>query len=283
MANNNNNHNNKQRIAALEQAIAKARYERDMLQFLLDTQQFYSYVRDTDLRFIFSNKAHRQLLGVSSVEEVTGKKDSDFFEAEAATNFELDDRRVVEQGEFIVNRVEKATTNDGMVYWHLTNKQPIRDEHGTIIGLVGTTRDVTEEKRQEAIIKAQQNILREVGTPIIPVAEGIVILPLIGDIDSQRAVDIMRATLVGITQHNATTIIIDITGVPIVDTGVADYFNHTIQAVKLKGAKVILTGISEDVAEAIVDLGIDWSHIDTLPDLQTGLQHALSAHKIFSG
>ena len=72
-------------------------------------------------------------------------------------------------------------------------------------------------------------------------------------------------------------VILDITGVPIVDSGVANHLNKTIQAARLKGARAIVTGISDAVAETIVDLGIDWSSITTLNDLQTGLVAALNS------
>jgi rsbT co-antagonist protein RsbR len=71
-------------------------------------------------------------------------------------------------------------------------------------------------------------------------------------------------------------VILDITGVPIVDSGVAAYLNRTIQAARLKGAHAIVTGISEAVAETIVELGIDWSGIETVSDLQTGLRIAMT-------
>jgi rsbT co-antagonist protein RsbR len=71
-------------------------------------------------------------------------------------------------------------------------------------------------------------------------------------------------------------VILDITGVPVVDSGVADHLNKTIQAARLKGARTIVTGVSDAVAETIVDLGIDWSGVETLADLQTGLTAALA-------
>ena len=100
---------------------------------------------------------------------------------------------------------------------------------------------------------------------------------MIGAIDTMRARDITRALLVGIREHRAKVVILDITGVPVVDTGVANHLNKTIQAARLKGAHAIVTGMSDAVAETIVDLGIDWSGIETLADLQTGLRVALGS------
>jgi rsbT co-antagonist protein RsbR len=105
--------------------------------------------------------------------------------------------------------------------------------------------------------------------------ERIIVMPLVGSIDTLRARDITRSLLAGIREHRAKVVILDITGVPIVDSGVADHLNKTIQSARLKGAQTIVTGISDAVAEAIVDLGIDWSGVETLADLRTGLIVAL--------
>ena len=100
---------------------------------------------------------------------------------------------------------------------------------------------------------------------------------MVGSIDSQRAKDITRALLAGIGQYRARVVILDVTGVPIMDSGVVNHLNKTIQAARLKGAQTIITGISDAVAESIVDLGIDWSHVVTLGNLRTGLGAALDS------
>ncbi len=130
---------------------------------------------------------------------------------------------------------------------------------------------------QQEVIEAQKRTLQELSTPIIPIMERIIVMPLIGSIDTLRARDITRALLAGIREHRAKVVILDITGVPVVDSGVASHLNKTIQAARLKGARTIVTGVSDAVAEIIVDLGIDWSGIETLADLRTGLLVALSS------
>jgi DNA-binding LacI/PurR family transcriptional regulator/anti-anti-sigma regulatory factor len=132
---------------------------------------------------------------------------------------------------------------------------------------------------QQEVIKAQQRAIQELSTPIIPVLEGVIVMPLIGAIDTLRARDVTRSLLEGIREHHAKVVILDITGVPIVDSGVAAYLNKTIQAARLKGARTIVTGVSDAVAETIVDLGIDWSGIETLSDLRVGLKTALRGAK----
>jgi PAS domain S-box-containing protein len=164
------------------------------------------------------------------------------------------------------------------------NAQLVADKADQPAFLEGTLKDISERVQAEAerermhqqFVKAQQQAIQELSTPIIPIMERIIVMPLIGDIDTQRAQDIMRVLLAGIRQYHARIVILDITGVPIVDSGVASHLNKTIQAARLKGAQTIVTGISDAVAEAIVDLGIDWSQLETLSDLQTGLVVALA-------
>lgn len=150
---------------------------------------------------------------------------------------------------------------------------------------VGLIRDISERKRiqaerehlQQGLIEAQRQAIQELSTPIIPVMDQIIVMPLIGSIDSLRAQDITRTLLAGIRENRAKVVILDITGVLLVDSGVANHLNKTIQAARLKGARTIITGVSDAVAETIVDLGIDWSGIETLADLRTGLMVALNS------
>ncbi|NWF70236.1 MAG: PAS domain-containing protein [Chloroflexi bacterium] len=127
---------------------------------------------------------------------------------------------------------------------------------------------------QQQIIEAQKQAILELSTPIIPIIDHVIVMPLVGMIDTARAREITRALLAGISHYRAQLVILDITGVSMVDSGVANHLNKTIQAARLKGAQTIVTGITDAVAETIVDLGIDWSTLDTLRDLQSGLHIA---------
>jgi anti-anti-sigma regulatory factor len=157
------------------------------------------------------------------------------------------------------------------------NEQAVLSVAASFIGgVIGRKRLEAEQVRlQQEIIEAQKQALLELSTPVIPILDRILVMPLIGSIDTLRARNITRALLAKIREHQASVLILDITGVPLVDSGVASHLNKTIQAARLKGTQTIITGISESVAETIVDLGIDWSGIETLRDLQTGLLAAL--------
>lgn len=176
-------------------------------------------------------------------------------------------------------------TKDGqrrLIAWSNTI---LRYETGEVQFVIATGIDVTEQRQaevereqlQEEIIDSQRRAIQELSTPIIPVMEGVIVMPLIGSIDSLRAKDLMQNLLSGISEQRAKIVILDITGVPIVDTGVVAHLDKSIQAARLKGARTIVTGISDAVAESIVDLGIDWSKVETLRDLQTGLVVALKS------
>jgi rsbT co-antagonist protein RsbR len=124
-------------------------------------------------------------------------------------------------------------------------------------------------------LDAERDALRELSTPLIPISDDVVIMPLIGTIDSQRAQQVMEALLEGVAQHQASLVILDITGVSVVDTQVAQAFIQAAQAVRLLGAQVMLTGIQPQIAQTLVHLGVDLSGIITHGSLQAGIAAAL--------
>jgi len=145
-------------------------------------------------------------------------------------------------------------------------------------------RDLTAQKQgeeerirlQQQIIAAQEDTLRELSTPLIPITDDVVIMPLIGTIDSRRAQMVMEALLEGVAQHQAELVILDITGVQVVDTQVARALIQVAQAVKLLGAQVMLTGIQPQIAQTLVHLGVELEGIITRGSLQAGIATALN-------
>lgn len=152
-------------------------------------------------------------------------------------------------------------------------------------------RDISERKRTEEersqlqaqVIEAQRAALHELSTPLIPVADGVVVMPLIGSMDSARAQQVMETLLEGVATHRATIALLDITGLPVVDTQVAHALVRAAQAVKLLGAQIILTGIRPEVAQTLVGMGADLSGIVTLNNLQKGIVHALQQQHVTAG
>ena len=172
---------------------------------------------------------------------------------------------------------------DGSRWIAQHNVFAVRDEQGQLIKLANLLRDVTARRKQAAehealqqqLIEAQRHALRELSTPLIPISERVVIMPLIGTIDSNRAQQVMETLLEGVARHNAELAILDITGVQVVDTQVAQAFIHAAQAVRLLGAQVMLTGIQPQIAQTLVHLGVDLGSIITRGSLQAGIAAAL--------
>ncbi|WP_066639072.1 STAS domain-containing protein [Desulfolucanica intricata] len=137
----------------------------------------------------------------------------------------------------------------------------------------------TALKVQADIIKKQNMALLELSTPVIPLMENILVLPLIGTIDTTRAGQIMDNLLNSIVKYQGETVLIDISGVPIVDTQVAHHIIKAVQAARLLGARCILVGIKPEFAQTIVKLGIDFQDLVTKNSMQTGLELALEWQK----
>jgi rsbT co-antagonist protein RsbR len=124
-------------------------------------------------------------------------------------------------------------------------------------------------------VRRHQTAIRELSTPVIRVHEGILLLPLVGAIDSMRAQQVMESVLARVADDQARVIILDIAGVAVVDTKVADNLMKTTAAVRLLGAETILTGISAQVARTMVQLGVDVSSMHTRSRLAEGIELAL--------
>lgn len=136
-------------------------------------------------------------------------------------------------------------------------------------------RALSELQTSTAARLALAETVRDLSTPVIRVYEQILVLPLIGEIDAERAQQIQTSLLAGIERHRATEILLDLTGVPFVDTAVAAYLMRAARAAQLLGSGVTIVGISPSVARSLVHLRIDFSGIATSANLQSGLVHAL--------
>ncbi|MEK4534064.1 RsbT co-antagonist protein RsbRA [Peribacillus sp. FSL K6-1552] len=127
----------------------------------------------------------------------------------------------------------------------------------------------------ERTVSLQKIALQELSAPLIPVLEGITVMPLIGTIDTERAKQIMENLLTGVVKHRSEVVLIDITGVPVVDTMVAHHIIQAAEAVRLVGAKCILCGIRPEIAQTIVNLGINLNEVITKNTLKKGIEVAL--------
>ncbi len=125
-------------------------------------------------------------------------------------------------------------------------------------------------------LRRHQAAIRELSTPVIRVHKGVLLLPLVGTVDSHRAQQIMEILLTRVVEEQARVVIVDIAGVPVVDTKIADHLIKTTEAVRLLGSETIVTGISAQVARTMVQLGVDISSIHTRARLEDGIELGLA-------
>ena len=169
-----------------------------------------------------------------------------------------------------------ALHKDGHEFPVEISLSPVEIEEGPFI--TSSIRDITERRKTEEKIKRQAQEIMEMATiPIVQVWEGVVLVPLIGILDSERTQQLMERLLQRIAETASPVALLDITGVPTIDTQTAQHLIETISAVRLLGADVILTGVRPTIAQTLVHLGIDLSHIVTRSSLAAGLRLALGA------
>jgi rsbT co-antagonist protein RsbR len=128
--------------------------------------------------------------------------------------------------------------------------------------------------QRERTIREQQEAIRELSTPVLQVREQLLILPIVGMIDSARARQLTEGLLRAIRNNRARVVVIDITGVPAVDSTVANHLVQTVDASRLMGATVIVTGLSPEIAQTLVTIGVDLTKMNTVGDLQGGIEEA---------
>ncbi|NTV63284.1 MAG: PAS domain S-box protein [Oscillochloris sp.] len=258
---------------------AKERRLRQVEVMVDNAPDGFSYT-DLEGRVMYMNPAFRAMLGYSAAP--MGAPLLQFFVASEHEHIAQIIQTLLTQGGW-QGTLGYQRADGSLLHGHLT-AFVVRDNDGAPIALAGIGRDLTaqqhaEEERaalQEQVIAAQQAALRELSTPLIPITDGVVAMPLIGSIDSSRAQLVVDTLLTGTAELRAHTTIIDITGVPVVDTQVANALLRAAQAVKLLGAHVFLTGIRPEVAQTLVGLGIDLSGISTRSTLQSGIAEALA-------
>jgi rsbT co-antagonist protein RsbR len=150
----------------------------------------------------------------------------------------------------------------------------VLDAYEPAANRIANTVAVSFVRERERIIRQQQDAIRELSTPVLKVRERILVLPIIGVLDEQRANQFTEQLLAGIRGHRAKVVVIDITGVPDVDSEVANHLVQAVDASRLMGASVILTGLSPEIAQTLVTIGVDLGKMNTVGDLQGGVEEA---------
>jgi rsbT co-antagonist protein RsbR len=150
----------------------------------------------------------------------------------------------------------------------------VLDAYEPAANRIATTVAVGFVQERERVIRQQQEAIRELSTPVLQVRERLLILPIIGVVDSERARQLTEQLLRGVRSNRAKVVVMDITGVPSVDATVANHLVQTVEASRLLGATVIVTGLSPEIAQTLVTIGVDLTKMNTVGDLQGGIEEA---------
>ncbi len=236
-------------------------------------------VADFQGTIVYANAAYKALTGYG--DQLIGMNGFDYIlEDDHQAAQKALERLAERNAAFLEVHIRRA---DGSVLPAAATMYTQMSPHGEA-QIIGFLRDISAQKRaeeerfalQQQVIEAQRAAIRELSTPLIPISETAVIMPLVGAIDSARAQQIVDTLLEGVADYRAEIAIVDITGVQVVDTQVANALVRAAQAVRLLGAQVILTGIKPQVAQTLVQLGISLEGIKTTGSLQTGVRLALT-------
>lgn len=252
------------------------------LDTILDNIPMIIFIKEAkELRYIHTN---RYLLEALREREVSwiGKSDYDIFPREVAELFVAKDREVFDKRAIVDIPQEEVPVAGGVIRICHTRKIPLYDANGEPLYLIGLSEDITERlaaeetRRRELVLLETQDqlmeLVRQLSTPLLPLAEGVLVAPLVGQMDEKRGEHFLTSLLSGIERFQAQTVLIDITGVPSMDANVAEQLMRATKAARLLGTETALVGVSPDVAKTLVELGVDFTGLVTYADLRAGMR-----------
>jgi len=225
----------------------------------------------------YANRHILELLGAKSPEEVLGKQWFNEFipEAQRTNLTEMFGAYLAEQSirATIINPVVTLSGEVRVVAW---NNAVRLDNEKNICGMLSLGWDITEQKRAQALVAQQARRILDLSTPILQIWEGVLLAPLVGELEGVRAEQLSGLLLEAIVTSRARVVLLDVTGLPQVDADTAERLMNTIAAARLVGASAIVTGMRPTLARTIVELGVDLSNVTTCGTLMAGLKLALN-------
>jgi rsbT co-antagonist protein RsbR len=272
----------RQRIRELEQVEAERDHLREALRrseehvrlFVAYTPAAFAMF-DREMRYVMASHRYRAEFGLGD-QEIIGRCHYEVF-PDVPEHWKVIHQRCL-AGASEGNDEEPFPRADGHVEWGMWKIFPWHTSTGEIGGIMLFTEVITKRKQLEDTLRMQAKTLMELSAPIVPISQGVLVLPLVGVLDAGRAQQMMENLLGKVVERQARVAIIDVTGVPHIDTGSANALLQVARAVRLLGAQVVLTGIRPEVSQAIVGLDIDLAGIVTRRDLQSGIAFAATAN-----
>lgn len=261
-----------------------AEASQEMLQVLVDNIKEYAILTLDPKGYVTTwTPAATRLKGYQP-EEIIGKHFSVFYPREDVDNGKCAGELEIASREGRFEDEAWRVRKDGTRFWANVVITAVRDPKGNLKGFGKITRDLTEKKEAEERLRQQSRDVLEMATvPVVQVWEGILLVPLIGMLDSARTQHLMERLLQRLTESASQVALIDITGVPTIDTQTAQHLIETIKAVRYIGAEVVLTGVRPAIAQTLVHLGVDLSSATTRASLAAGLRVALNLLNLHVG
>jgi rsbT co-antagonist protein RsbR len=225
-------------------------------------------VMDENLKVIYCNEAFGKLVGLPP-EKVLGRHCYELIPGKHCHTEDCTANRVKEAGAF-TTEVEKHIVNQDRIIPTMIVATPLKDVNGKVVATVEAITDLSELRS----LRERDDVIRKLSSPIVEVWEGIIMLPLIGILGSARAKQITDSILRHVAQFKTKVVLLDISGIMAIDTKTASHILRAVQAVRLMGSEVVITGIRPDVAATLAALGVDLSGFITRSSLREGLQYS---------
>ena len=256
-------------LDAAQAAEAALRGEADRFRALLESSPESIVVYDNEGNALYINPAFERTFGWSR-EVLIGKR-IDFVPPENLPETQEGIRRLFSGDSFTAFESRRFTSDKRLIDVHI-NAALVFTADKVRSGMIVTLRDITKRKKleieqqrlHEELLRSQANMLMELSTPLIPISNEIVVMPLIGSIDAARIQQVIDKLAHEIPLTRARVAILDITGVPIVDTHIASGLIQVTQVLRLLGAQVIITGVRPEVAQTMVTIGVTLESVVTV-------------------
>jgi len=257
------------RVGAGQQTTA------EHFRMLVENMKDYAIIiLDTDGRVASWNPGSEIILGYRS-NEIIGQHFSRFFPSDEIQRGKPEMELKVATAEGRSEDEGWRMKKDGSRFWANEVITVLRDQGGALCGFGKVMRDLTERKRAEEKATLQAREILEISTPVIQIWDGVLMAPLIGTLDSGRTQKLMEGLLERIVQTNSAVALLDVTGVPTIDTRTAQHLAEMTTAVRLLGAQAVLTGVRPAIAQTLAHLGVDLGEITTRSTLAAGFRVAL--------
>ncbi|MDC3955292.1 PAS domain-containing protein [Polyangium jinanense] len=246
--------------------LSSVRRREQVLRVVLDNLPILVWATDKDGTCTYADGKGLEFSSIRP-EDLIGSNALTLYPPEATTGLRM----------ALEGTMTRHVSDDNGQYWD-NRDIPVQDEDGNVIGTVGMSLNITELQQAKAeleaklaLIERQQEVIRNLETPIIQVWDHVLTLPMVGVVDSRRASRVMDDVLGAVNRTSARFAILDLTGVDVIDTATASHLFSIIGAVRLLGAEGIISGIRPNVAQTMVSMGVDLSSVITLSSLRDAL------------